>query len=131
MAKKLNRSYNDLDLDFINHPVTQDVSVKVDDEAVKRSIRNLVFMNRYEKPFHPEINSGIRALLFEPLTPLTSIRLRQQIRDTIINFEPRAELLQLAIQEFPKENAYKVSILFRVKNTMNPVSFNFALERLR
>jgi len=131
MAKKLNRNYNDLDLDFVNHPVTQDVSVKVDDEAVKRSIRNLVFINRFEKPFHPEINSGIRALLFEPLTPLTSIRLRQQIRDTIINFEPRAELLQLAIQEFPKENAYKVSILFRVKNSMNPVSFNFALERLR
>lgn len=131
MAKKLNRNYNDLDLDFVNHPVTQDVSVKVDDEAVKRSIRNLVFINRFEKPFHPEINSGIRALLFEPLTPLTSIRLRQQIRDTIINFEPRAELLQLAIQEFPQENAYKVSILFRVKNSMNPVSFNFALERLR
>ena len=52
--------YRDLDLDFVPHPVTKDISIKTNDEAVKRSVRNLVLTNAYEKPFHPEISSDVR-----------------------------------------------------------------------
>ena len=88
--------YKDLDLDFIPHPVTKDLVSKINDEAVKRSIRNLVLLNTYEKPFHPEIGSDVRNLLFELATPLTAIRLKKAIEEVIENFEPRAQLLDIS-----------------------------------
>ena len=66
-SKRANRIYKDLDLDFGRNPVTNDVNKLTDVEAVKRSVRNLINTNHYERPFHPEIGSGIRGLLFEPM----------------------------------------------------------------
>jgi hypothetical protein len=67
------RTFTDLDLNFLAHPVTKDVTAKTDEQAVKASIRNLILTSNYEKPFHPEIGSPIKSLLFEPATPLTLV----------------------------------------------------------
>ena len=86
------REYVDLDLFFGKKSSDKDVSVVTDVQAVKRSIRNLVLLNTYEKPFHPEISSGVRDMLFELMTPVTAALLARHIEDVIENYEPRARL---------------------------------------
>jgi len=111
------RQYSDLDLFFSAKGVSKDISKVTDIQAVKRSIRNLVLTNHYEKPFHPEIGSGVRDMLFEPMTPITANILARKIEDVIENFEPRAKLV--GIRAFPNldRNEYEVTIEFYVVNT--------------
>jgi len=109
-----------------------DVSKVTDVQAVKRSIRNLILLNHYEKPFHPEIGSGVRDMLFELMTPVTAVVLTRKIEDVINNFEPRARVI--AVRAFPNldRNAYDVSIQFYVVNTPTElVDLTVLLERLR
>ena len=126
------RRYTDLDLFFGKKSSNSDVNEVVDVQAVKRSIRNLVLLNTFEKPFHPEIASGIRGMLFELMTPVTAVILSRQVEDVIKNFEPRAKLVSVrAIPDFDK-NLYEVSIEFYVVNTPTElVDLTLFLERLR
>ena len=123
--------YRDLDLDFIPHPITKDISIKTNDQAVRRSVRNLVLTNAYEKPFHPEISSDVRGLLFELATPLTAIRMKNAIKEVIENFEPRAQLLDISVSNNIDNNAFDVTVTFRVVNEDNVEELSFSLERLR
>ena len=77
------RTFKDLNLDFDRNTVTNDV-VKIEDVEYKRSVRNLVNTNFYERPFHP--GCGIRQLLFEPFTPITSIFIRRKVEEVITNY---------------------------------------------
>jgi|TARA_R110002096_G_scaffold418056_1_gene621888 phage baseplate assembly protein W len=85
----------------------------------------------YEKPFHPEISSDVRDLLFEPATPLTAIRLKKAITEVIESFEPRVDLLQVSISDDIDNNAFNVTIIFRVQNVDRADTITFELERLR
>jgi len=126
------RTYSDLDLFFGKKSSNSDVSKVVDIQAVKRSVRNLVLMNVYEKPFHPEIASGIRGMLFELMTPVTAVILSRQIEDVINNFEPRVRLVGVRTMPDLDKNAYEVSIEFYVVNTPTElVDLTLFLERLR
>jgi len=126
------RKYTDLDLFFSKKIHNNDVSEVVDIQAVKRSVRNLVLMNVYEKPFHPEIASGVRGMLFELMTPVTAVILSRQIEDVIINFEPRVKLVGVRTIPDLDKNAYEVSIEFYVVNTPTElVDLTLFLERLR
>ena len=126
------RRYTDLDLFFGKKSSNSDVNEVVDVQAVKRSIRNLVLLNTFEKPFHPEIASGIRGMLFELMTPVTAVILSRQVEDVIKNFEPRARLVSVrAIPDFDR-NLYEGSIEFYVGNTPTElVDLTLFLERLR
>ena len=110
------RQWRDLDLFFTKKASTRDVNKVTDVQAVKRSIRNLVLMNHYEKPFHPEIGSGIRGILFEPMTPLTAHILTRKIEDVIENFEPRARLISVRASPNLDRNEYECTIEFYVVN---------------
>jgi phage baseplate assembly protein W len=126
------RQYADLDLFFSKKNSDSDINKVIDVQAVKRSVRNLVLLNHYEKPFHPEIGSGIREMLFELMTPVTAIVLTRKIEDVIKNFEPRARLV--GVSAFPDldRNAYEVKIEFFVVNTPTElVDLTVMLERLR
>ena len=126
------RQYSDLDLFFAKKATSKDISKVTDIQAVKRSIRNLVLTNHYEKPFHPEIGSGVRDILFEPMTPLTANILTRKIEDVIENFEPRAKLI--GVRALPKldRNEYEVTIEFLVVNAPTElVDLTVFLERLR
>jgi predicted component of type VI protein secretion system len=83
------RQYSDLDLFFTKKTVGNDVNKVTDIQAVKRSLRNLINLNAFEKPFHPEISGGVRELLFENMTPMVAAVLARKIEDVIENFEPR------------------------------------------
>ncbi len=126
------RQYRDLDLFFGKKSSNSDVQELTDVKAVKRSIRNLVLLNHYEKPFHPEIASGVRDMLFELITPVTAQVLARKIEDVINNFEPRARLVGVTAIPLIDRNAYEVSIEFYVVNTPTElVDLSIMLERLR
>ena len=109
-SNKSVRTFKDLNLDFARNTVTNDV-VKIEDvEAIKRSVRNLVNTNFYERPFHPELGCGARQLLFEPFTPVTSIFLRRKIEEVITNYEPRVRLDQVIVTESPTSDERKLKI---------------------
>ena len=130
-SNKSVRTFKDLNLDFARNTVTNDV-VKIEDvEAIKRSVRNLVNTNFYERPFHPELGCGARQLLFEPFTPVTSMFLRRKIEEVITNYEPRARLDQVIVTESPDRNAIDVRVVFYCMNIANPVTVLTTLQRIR
>ena len=130
-SNKSVRTFRDLNLDFTRNTVTNDV-VKIEDvEAIKRSVRNLVNTNFYERPFHPELGCGARQLLFEPFTPVTSIFLRRKIEEVITNYEPRVRLDQVIVTESPDRNAIEVRVVFYCMNIANPVTVLTTLQRIR
>ena len=130
-SKRNSRRYVDIDLDFGRNSVTNDI-VRVEDvNAVKRSVRNLVQTNFYERPFHPELGCGVRELLFENFTPLTRIFLQRKIEEVITNYEPRASLEQVAVDDDQDKNRLVVDIYFYVQGVADPVSVTTFLQRLR
>ena len=123
--------YRDLDLDFQKNTATSDIQKLSDVEAVKRSVRNLINTNHYERPFHPEIGSNLRAMLFENITPQMTHAISKQIDLLLKNFEPRIRLVQINVQPFIERNGYRAQISFFVVNTPERVEMESFLERLR
>ena len=131
-SKRSAKVYKDLNLNFTKHPVKQTLTPLTDVAAVKRSVRNLVMYNHYDKPFHPEIGSGVRDLLFENMTPFVSNTLRKLIEDTITNFEPRVTLAGVIVNPNFDNNQYEVTVEFYIDNSPSElVDMSFNLERIR
>ena len=130
-SKRATRIYKDLDLDFGRNTVTNDVNKLTDVEAVKRSVRNLINTNHFERPFHPEIGGNVRALLFENMTPLTALNLQRKIEEVLSNFEPRAKITQIIADPDMDRNGYRLEIKFYVIGIQNPITVETFLERLR
>jgi len=125
------KQYRDLDL-FFSKKSDRDVNKVTDVEAVKRSVRNLILLNTFEKPFHPEIGGNVRGMLFENMTPMVSSVISRKIEDTIINHEPRARLVGVKTQPNFDDNGYNVSVYFYVVNAPTElVQLDSFLERLR
>lgn len=126
---KISRTFSDIDLNFIPHPVTGDIVKKYDESAIKAAIRNLVLTSNYERPFHSEIGSQLRNLLFEPMSPITIQLIQNTIGQTIKNFEPRAILLSVVANYSPDNNSVYVTVNFQIVNTTTPQTVNITLER--
>ena len=130
-SKRSSRIYKDLNLDFQQNSATKDIQKITDVEAVKRSVRNLINTNHYEKPFHPEIGSNLRAMLFENITPQMNHIISKNVELLIRNYEPRCRLVQVNTQPMFDRNAYACQISFYVVNYPEPVTVESFLERLR
>jgi len=130
-SKRATRIYKDLDLDFGRNTVTHDVNKLTDVEAVKRSVRNLIQSNHFERPFHPELGGNVRSMLFEPVTPLTALNLQRKVEEVLLNFEPRIKLIQIVANPDIDRNSYKLTIVFLVIGVVTPVTVETFLERLR
>ena len=125
------RNYRDIDLDFARNPVTNDVNVVEDVIAVKRSVRNLVQTNFYERPFQPELGCGIRELLFENFTPMTKVFLQKKIEEVLNNYEPRINLTSVRVDDDQDNNRLVVDIYFYVIGVPGPQTVQTFLQRLR
>jgi phage baseplate assembly protein W len=123
--------YSDLDLTFKKLPVTGDVSLRYDDQAVIASVRNLLLTNFYERPFQPNLGSNLSGLLFEPATNITSSILADEIRNVISNFEPRAQINSINVTLAPDNNSFNVFISFFIGNNTTPTNVNLLLQRSR
>ena len=130
-SSRSSRIFKDLDLDFQKNTATSDIQKLTDVEAVKRSVRNLINTNHYERPFHPEIGSNLRAMLFELITPQMTHVISKQIDLLIKNYEPRCRLVQVNTQPMFDRNGYACQISFYVVNHPEPVTVESFLERLR
>ena len=130
-SSRSSRIFKDLDLDFQLNSATKDIQKLTDVESVKRSVRNLINTNHYERPFHPEIGSNLRAMLFELITPQMTHVISKQIDLLIKNYEPRCRLVQVNSQPVIDRNGYRCSISFYVVNYPEPVEVETFLERLR
>ena len=130
-SNKSVRTFKDLNLDFTRNTVTNDV-VKIEDvEAIKRSVRNLVNTNFYERPFHPELGCGVRQLLFENFTPLTAIYMRRKIEEVLTNYEPRISLTGVNVDDDQDRNRIVVDIHFRIIGVDGPQVVSTFLQRIR
>ena len=125
------RPFRDIDLDFGRNTITNDVNVVEDVIAIKRSVRNLVQTNFYERPFQPELGCGIRELLFEPFTPMTKIFLQRKIEEVLINYEPRINLQNVAVDDDQDNNRLVVDIYFYVVGVPGPQQVSTFLQRVR
>ena len=123
--------YKDLDLDFMINPITGDINKKTGTDAVKRSIRNLIFTNYYERPFKSSLGSDVTRLLFDNVDVLTASFIEDAIIRLINNFEPRARLNSVRVTADYDNNGFGVQIQYTVVNTETPAAFNLFLERIR
>ena len=130
--KRSSRVYKDLNLNFTSNPVTGDVTNVTDVNAVKRSVRNLLLTNHYDRPFHPEIGSNVPYLLFENFGPITGNQLSRAIEEMIGNFEPRARVESVECIPLPDTSTYDIRIYFYVENMPAELQeFQTLLEAVR
>lgn len=125
------RVYSDLDLKFNRHPVYKDIVPLTDVDAVKQSVRNILFTNKGERLFQPTIGSGVFDLLFEHSDPLTFQAVRDNIRDILTALEPRINQIQVQIEDNIDRNEIGVTVNFNIAGVANNESVDFYLERLR
>jgi len=125
------RNFIDLDLNFNIHPIRKDINVHKREFAIINSIKNLVLTNHYERPFQPELGSNIRRLLFENVDSVMAAQIEREIEETILNFEPRAQVSKVTAIATPDENKYAVQLEFFIINNSNPITINFFLDRIR
>ena len=126
-----NRQWADLDLDFVNHPITKDIVRKTNVEAVKRAVRNLILTNRYDKAFHPEIDGGVTRHLFGLSTAHTKHDIEIAVKTCLLNYEPRVTVNDVVVSGDLDNNGFNVSIFFTVINTPEPIEISLFLERTR
>ena len=125
------RIFSDLDLNFTAHPVTGDITRRYDDNAIKQSVKNLLLTRNFERPFHSEIGSPIRQLLFDNPGPMFNVMLQRAIIDVINNFEPRVNIINVRVDDYSDANEVYVTLEFTIVNTERPITLDLALERTR
>jgi phage baseplate assembly protein W len=126
-----NKSYIDLDLNFIPHPVKKDINKNTDAMAVINSIKNLVMTKHYERPFQPDIGSNVYSLLFENMDKITSAALEREISQVIATYEPRAKVSRISASPDFDNNAYRISMEFYILSRTEPITIQFSLNRVR
>lgn len=121
------------DLDFkLRAKSNKDVYKRTDVEAVKQSVINIVTTNYGDRPFQPNFGANLRALLFEHIDQVSALAIRSQVTEAIKNYEPRAEVLNVRVEEMGVSNSIQVTVEFGVKNAKQQIaSVGVILERLR
>jgi len=128
--------YKDISLYFTRNPVSGDVTQVTDVQDIKRSVRNLVLTNRWDRPFHPEIASRVREALFEMFTPITINIIRNAIEDILTIYEPRVNVTNIVVEDpefnYMDQNTLPIKIFFTLKNAPETLeNVNVVLERIR
>jgi phage baseplate assembly protein W len=129
-AKKI-PIYRDLHKDMTKSPVNDDLAVKIDEEAVKESIKNLILTDKGERLMQPLLGGSIRAMLFDNNTPATLKLIQEQVRETIEQYEPRATIIDVQVTSQIDDNVVRVTIFFYINNVEQPISVSVLLERIR
>jgi phage baseplate assembly protein W len=125
------RKFSDFNLDFTAHPVTGDVTKKLNENAIAQSIRNLLLTSHYERPFRPDLGSNLKKFLFEPIDNVTTSLIQDEIYRTLKNYEPRVNIQEVSATPNYEDQRYDVNITFFVRNTTDPLTISFFLERVR
>jgi len=125
------RLFSDIDFSFIPHPSTGDITLKTNEFAIKNAIKNLIMTNHFERQFHSEIGSPVNKLLFELPSYATVVLLQEEINNTILNFEPRADVIDIQVGFSPDNNLVGINIIFKIRNTNIQQNLQFSVKRTR
>ena len=125
----IKEAYSDLDLLFKAHPISGDVTLKTDADAVKRAVKNIVLTNYYERPFKPSLGGNIRGLLFELDTDRKLNRAKERLTKTIEDFEPRVENVRCRFKT--EGNSLDVTVFYNIKNGLSGQEVEFNITRAR
>lgn len=131
MAETKREIFSDLDIAFIAHPITGQLARKTNRDAVRQSVKSLILTDYFERPFKSDIGCSIRYYLFELYTPALKQQMENAIREVIKNYEPRAEVIDVLVEERQDLNALTVSVAFFILNDPEPVFLDVILERVR
>jgi len=123
--------YSDFRKDLTISPVSKDLALLKDEDAVKQAIKNLILTDPGERLMQPYIGAGIRAMLFENLTPGTLRLIEKRIRTTIESYEPRADLIDVTASSTIDDNAVSIVVRFYVRNVDAPIQLDVILEKVR
>jgi uncharacterized protein len=123
--------YSDFFKDLTVNPISGDLALRTNEEAIKESMKNLILTNRGERLFQPNIGSDVMASLFENATPVTLKILEERVRDVINNFEPRVSIIDVDVTSLYDDNRVQVTIYFYVKNREDPLSVDVFIDRVR
>ena len=108
------RAFKDINLSFKRHPVTNDVITIRDEDAIKRSVKNIIFTILGEKPFEPEFGSIINEALFELNTDLNEIRISDEIKNSLENYEPRISGISVSVSVYPDSNEMNCTVQYDI-----------------
>lgn len=123
--------FSDIDLRFERHPVTGDIARKINDEAIKTSMKNLILTQFYERPFNSSLGSAVRSILFEPVTPMLGPTIKKTIEQVITNFEPRIDLESVDVTVLADEYRVDIKVYYRILGSQALKTFEIILERTR
>lgn len=124
-------TFSDVNLSFLLHPLSKDITKKTDIDAIKFSIKNLLLTRNFEKPFHPEIGTPIYDLLFNNASPILSVVIEKAIIQMIDNYEPRAKIISASVNINNDYNEARITIVFTPININQTVTFDVVIERVR
>ena len=130
MAEIKREVFSDLDMAFIAHPMTGNVGRKTNREAVKQSVKSLILTDYFERPFKSDIGCSIRYFLFENFSAVVKQQMERAILEVIENYEPRADVFEVLVEERPEMNALTISVAFYILNDLEPVILDVLLERV-
>ena len=125
----LSRGFKDVGMSFLLNVFTKDAAVVKNENAIKQSIKNLVLTQKGEKLFQPEIGSGVYELLFEPRDPFTADSIRDEIINTLGQYEPRITILEVDVEPNEDTNTFDVTVEYRIVGQPIVETVNFILQR--
>lgn len=131
MTKIRTRIYSDLDLNFIPHPLTGDIAMKVNEQAISQSLKNIIQYNFFEKPFNPDFRSKVSDLLFEDFSPRIAILIEKYASEIISKYEPRIQILSATVSPNHTDQSYTYILTYRPINSIESVTLNLFLSRVR
>jgi phage baseplate assembly protein W len=123
--------YSDFLTSLAPHPDTKQIVLNRNEEAIIRSIRNIILTDRFERTFQPDFGCRLKSFLFENMTPQTALAIKTEIEQTIIEHEPRARVIDVVVAPIEERNMYVVTIVFYTVNIEEPITFKIVLERVR
>ena len=130
-SKRSNRIYSDLNLSFTKNPATKDVARLFDVQAIKRSVKNIILTNKYERPFNSDFGCNLRGFLFENITEPLLVVIKDRISMAIEKFEPRVSVEDVFVKEEDGSNGISIMVSFKINGVEQPVSVSTFLERIR
>lgn len=125
------KPWRDLDLSLTPHPIRKDIVPLKDDNAIKQAVRNLLISNFFDRPFQPNLGANLKGLLFEPADYITRIDIKDGIHNVLTRYEPRIQLLNIDVKDLSEQNAYQITVVFRIKEYDTEESVEIVLRRLR
>ena len=130
-SKRSNRIYADLNLSFTKNPATKDVARLFDVQAIKRSVKNIILTNKYERPFNSDFGCNLRGFLFENLTEPMVVIIKDRVAMAIEKYEPRVSVEDVIVKNSSDPNGINIQVSFLINGVEAPVTVSTFLQRVR